>query len=207
MANSGSADNISSRERLLAAAKRLMAEEGYERVSTAAIARAAGTSESQLVRYFTSKPGLLEAIFDESWLLLNPKMAKIIAGSGTARDAVLKILSAMIRMFDRDPALAKLFFFEGRRVRGNAAGIQLSRGFQEFVALVVPLIDRGRKDGSFSKTLKPAVVTSALLGAAEGMIRDRLLTSPAAFRESDIRSVFEAVVSGLGPRPQRRRTR
>ncbi|TLZ28289.1 MAG: helix-turn-helix transcriptional regulator, partial [Gammaproteobacteria bacterium] len=65
------AEAASSRERLLSTAKRLMAEAGYERVSTAAIAREAGTSESQLVRNFGSKAGLLETIFDESWAPLN----------------------------------------------------------------------------------------------------------------------------------------
>lgn len=192
-------DNTSSRERLLAVAKRLMAENGYERVSTAAIAREAGTSESQLVRYFASKSGLLEAIFNESWVLLNPRIAQIVASSRTAREAVIKIFSAMMRMFDRDPALARLFFFEGRRVRGNDAGIVLSKGFQEFVARVVTLIERGQEDGSFNKGLKPVVVTSALLGSAEGMIRDRLLAPHAGYRESDIRLVFEAVVLALGP--------
>ena len=38
---------------------------------TASIAREAGSSESQLIRYFGGKAGLLEAIFNESWTALN----------------------------------------------------------------------------------------------------------------------------------------
>lgn len=193
----------SSRDRLLAAAKHLMAEEGYERVSTAAIAREAGTSESQLVRYFGTKAGLLETIFNESWAPLNPQLMQLVAGSTTAREATIAILSAMIGVFDRDPDLAKLLFFESRRLRGDNAEVQLSKGFLEFARLVLHLIERGQKDSSFSKALQPAAVASALLGAAEGMIRDRLLAvqqgqSP-SFPESQIRAVFEAIVSGLGP--------
>src|SRR3982751_1957287 len=60
-----------SRTRLLAAGKELFAREGYEQASTAAIAKAAGTSESQLMRYFGGKAGLLDAIFNESWAPLN----------------------------------------------------------------------------------------------------------------------------------------
>lgn len=193
----------SSRERLLAAAKHLMAEEGYERVSTAAIAREAGTSESQLVRYFGTKAGLLEAVFNESWAPLNPRITQLVAASPTARDAVIKILSAMIGVFDHDRDMARLLFFESRRLRGDNGEIHLSKGFQDFAALVVQLIGRGQNDGSFSKALKPSVVTSALLGAGEGMIRDRLLAvsqrKPSPFPESQIRAVFEAIVSGLGP--------
>jgi len=193
----------SSRDRLFAAAKRLMAEEGYERVSTAAIAREAGTSESQLVRYFSTKAGLLETIFNESWAPLNPELTQLVAASTTAREATLAILSAMINVFERDPDLAKLLFFESRRLRGNTAEVQLSKGFLDFAKLVVHLIERGQKDGGFSKTLQPIAVCSALLGATEGMIRDRLLATnqhqPPPFPESQIRAVFEAIISGLGP--------
>ena len=55
------ADNTqTSRSRLLNAGKSLFARNGYEQTSTAAIAREAGSSESQLIRYFGGKAGLLE---------------------------------------------------------------------------------------------------------------------------------------------------
>src|SRR6266513_2718894 len=148
-----------------------MAEAGYERVSTAAIAREAGTSESQLVRYFGSKAGLLETIFDESWAPLNPQIARLVAAAPTAREAMITVLSTMIGAFERDPELAKLLMFEGRRVRGDNAEVLITQGFRDFAKLVLSLIERGQKDGSFSTALKPQAMTSALLGAAEGMIR------------------------------------
>src|ERR1700694_1224912 len=106
------------RPRLLAAGKTLFARHGYEQASTAAIAREAGTSESQLVRYFDGKAGLLEAIFNESWRPLNEEVQKRIANSPDARDAVLGVLSAVTKAFGQDHELGFLFLFEGRRVRG-----------------------------------------------------------------------------------------
>jgi len=68
---------------------------------------------------------------------------------------------------------------------------------------VLSLIERGQKDGSFSTALKPQAMTSALLGAAEGMMRDRLLAAQhsgsSPFPDSQIRAVFGALVTGLGP--------
>ena len=46
---------LSSHDRILAAAKRLFASQGYEATSTMAIARLAGTSESQMMKHFGSK--------------------------------------------------------------------------------------------------------------------------------------------------------
>ncbi len=193
----------SSRERLLAAAKRLMAESGYERISTAAIARAAGTSESQLMRYFGSKAGLLEAIFNESWGPMNTRIGPLVAAAPGAREAMITILSTMIGVFERDPNLAKLLLFEGRRVRGDSAEILITQGFRDFGTLVSRLIQRGQREGGFSRALRPQAIASALLGAAEGMLRDRLVATqqrqPSPFPEAHMRAVFGALVSGLGP--------
>ncbi len=196
-------DAGSSRERLLGTGKRLIAGAGYERITTAAIAREAGSSESQLVRNFGSKTGLLEAIFDESWAPLNPQIARLVAAAPTAREAMIAVLSAMISAFERDPDLAKLLLFEGRRVRGDNAEVLITQGYRDFARLVVSLIERGQKDGSFSSALRPQAITSALLGASEGMMRDRLLAAqqnlPSPFPDSQIRAVFSALISGLKP--------
>src|SRR5918994_117186 len=68
------AQSSSSRDRLLQAAKRLFAAQGYEQTATSAIARAAGTSESQLLRYFGGKVGLLHALFEAAWEDLNRRV-------------------------------------------------------------------------------------------------------------------------------------
>ena len=196
------AEGAGSRQRLLEAAKHLMAEAGYERVSTATIARRAGSSESQLVRYFGSKAGLLETIFNDSWAPLNTLLPSLVAAAPTGAEAMITVLSSVISAFERDPDLAKLLLFEGRRVRGEHAEVLITQGFRDFAALVLRLIQRGQKDGSFSRALKPQAITSALLGAAEGMLRDRLVaaqqrhTSP--FPGTQIRAVFNALIRGLG---------
>ena len=60
-------EDLSSRDRLLHAGRELFTAVGFQEASTASIARQAGTSESQLVKHFTNKNGLLEAIFEDWW--------------------------------------------------------------------------------------------------------------------------------------------
>ena len=79
--------------RLLNAGKSLFAKNGYENTSTAAIAREAGSSESQLIRYFGGKAGLLEAIFNDSWTSLNAVVDDYIADTKHGREAILRLLS------------------------------------------------------------------------------------------------------------------
>jgi len=191
----------SSRMRLLAAAKRLMAQHGYEQASTAAIAREAATSESQLMRYFGGKAGLLDEVFNTLWRPLTENVQRLIAEASDAREAIEALLSTVITAFGEDHDLAYLFLFEGRRVRGSGPGISLSKGFVDFANLLHSLIRRGKRDGSVDATFDDNAAASALLGAAEGMIRDRLIAERSGqqkpFTETQIRSVFHAMLVGL----------
>ncbi|MDQ3283136.1 MAG: TetR/AcrR family transcriptional regulator [Acidobacteriota bacterium] len=189
--------------RLLNAGKTLFARNGYEQTSTAAIARESGSSESQLIRYFGGKAGLLEAIFNESWSSLNEYVQQHIEEATHGRDAIVRILSMMIQAFSRDHDIAFLFMFEGRRMRGGSHEVLLSKGFVQFLQVVDMLIQRGRDDGSFRTDIHPKVLCSAMLGCAEGMVRDRVLSArnhePDFFDDAAIVTTFTAMVNGLAP--------
>ena len=192
-----------SRVRLLNAGKMLFARNGYEQTSTAAIARESGSSESQLIRYFGGKAGLLEAIFNEAWSGLNEHVQRHVSDALHGRDAMIRILSLMIQAFSRDHDIAFLFLFEGRRMRGGSHEVLLSKGFVDFYRVVRELIDRGREDGSFRTDVEPAAMGSAMLGVAEGMLRDRVLAErlgrPEPFGDDDLVRTFTAMVNGLAP--------
>ena len=192
-----------SRMRLLSAGKMLFARNGYEQTSTAAIARESGSSESQLIRYFGGKAGLLEAIFNEAWSGLNETVQQSISEAAHGRDAMIRLLSLMIQAFSRDHDIAFLFLFEGRRMRGGSHEVLLSKGFVRFNQAVSMLIERGREDGSFRTDVQPQVLGSAMLGVAEGMLRDRVLAernhAPVTYDDAEIIRTFTAMVNGLAP--------
>ncbi len=190
-----------SRMRLLNAGKTLFARNGYEQTATSAIARESGSSESQLIRYFGGKAGLLEAIFNEAWSGLNESVQQQVAAAEHGRDAIIRILSLMIQAFSRDHDIAFLFLFEGRRMRGGSHEVLLSKGFVQFNQVVGMLIERGRQDGSFRTDVHPQVIGAAMLGVAEGMLRDRVLGernhTPVPYDDAEIIRTFTAMVNGL----------
>lgn len=192
---------MSAHDRLLAAGKTLFAENGYEATSTSSIASQAGTSESQLVRYFGGKAGLLEAIFNGGWDRLNQNIGSRVISASTGREAILVVLQTMSDAFHNDRELAKIFLFEGRRIRGAEHEVFISEGFVRFRELLHKLIRRGLADGSFKKQLPEAVVVSALIGCSEGMIRDRMVAAESGkledFSTGDIAKTVSAILEGL----------
>jgi AcrR family transcriptional regulator len=198
----------SSRDRLLRAAKRLFAAQGYEQTATSAIAREAGTSESQLMRYFGGKAGLLEAIFEEAWADLNERVKRVIEANEDSRTTLLNVFQTITAALARDGELAKLLLLEGRRLR-DGPRVRLSTGFTAFSEVARGLVRRGQVSRELDPTLDAAAVTSAIVGAAEGMIRDRLLARESGTRavaENEIRRTLDALLLGLAPERRSRVT-
>src|SRR5712691_2092365 len=88
----------SSHDRIREAAKALFAKQGYEATTTAAICRLAGTSQSQLIKHFTGKQGLLEAIFEYAWEQLNPAIHLFFVKNPSPTEK-LKIVLDMVLSF------------------------------------------------------------------------------------------------------------
>jgi AcrR family transcriptional regulator len=191
----------STKERLLASAKELFAQSGYELTSTAAIARHAGTSESQLVRHFGGKRGLLNAVFDDGWAALNAHLTKRLSKASDPIAAVETVLATIIESLHKDQHLAYLLLFEGRRIREPGLKLELSGGYQEFVALLLRLIRQAQKEELISGAIAPAALASALVGAAEGMIRDQMVAKltgqPQPFSRSQVTTVFGRMLRAM----------
>jgi AcrR family transcriptional regulator len=191
---------LSSRDRLLKAAKRLFAAQGYEQTATSAIARAAGTSESQLMRYFGGKVGLLEALFDAAWSELNLRVEKAAARHESARAAILGIIDTVVAALARDREQAMLFLFESRRLRGGSRRVRHSSGFTAFNERLKAIVRRGMAAREFNQELDATAVTAAVVGAAESMLRERVVArshGARVFGEREIRRTLDAMLGGL----------
>jgi AcrR family transcriptional regulator len=190
----------SSRDRILTAAKELFASRGYENTSTVAIARMASTSESQLMKHFGSKEGLLEAIFDQGW----ERMGEAVRGIhdlGSPEEKLLSLLDVVLNAFERDLELKELLLLEGRRIRKEGRMVLLTRGYQEFVNMVDSVLREMRAAGRLSSDTNPQAVRSALMGMLEGLLRDQMLAGrvgfPAAYTTQEIRKLFTSVLAAL----------
>ena len=191
----------SSERRLLEAGKRLFAAQGYENTTTSAIARAAGTSESQLVKYFGSKEGLLQRIFEDGWIQLGFVYAAASV-STTPLEGLRVIFELLIKMLTQDRELRDLLLFEGRRIRGKNSEILVSSGYYRLQDEVTKIMEGVLKDSPLAQKIRPRAVTSALIGMLESMLRDQAMSerhSGASDPSSDeIRTMFHLLSSSLG---------
>jgi AcrR family transcriptional regulator len=192
---------VSSHDRILLSAKRLFARSGYENTSTVAIAREAGTSESQLMKHFGSKQGLLIAIFDRGWTSIIDRVQST-QGSAAASERLFSALEAMVAELESDSDLKELAMLESRRVRKDNRDVLISRGFHQFAGIIDGLLGEMRNQGQVRTDVNLDAVRAALIGMTEGLLRDRVVAKRSELRAEygydDLKKVLEVVVASLG---------
>src|SRR5205085_531903 len=95
----------SSRDRLLRAGKTLFAERGYEATTTAAIAKSAGTSHSQLVKHFKDKQGVIGAILERAWQQLNSAVQLAIDRINNPLERLTLAVNMFLTTIEKDERL------------------------------------------------------------------------------------------------------
>jgi AcrR family transcriptional regulator len=191
----------SSHDRILAAAKRLFASQGYEATSTMAIARLAGTSESQMMKHFGSKEGLLEAILDQGWKSMGTALANI-SSMPAGTEKLMAMLGVVLDTLNRDPDLKELYLLEGRRIRREGRHVVLSAGYIEFVKMVDDVLKKMAAAGQLRTGISPDAVRSGIMGMAEGVMRDQVLARrrgefTAEYSDEEFKAVYAACLRGV----------
>jgi AcrR family transcriptional regulator len=151
------------------------------------------------MRYFGGKVGLLEALFEDAWQHLNTRVERALRTSTGHREPLLDAIQAVVSVLARDSDLATLLLFEGRRLRGDKPRPRIARGFVTFSDTIRRLVRQAQTAGDIDPALDTSAVTSALLGAAESLIRDRLVAKSGGgrgFAEREIRRTLDSMLGG-----------
>lgn len=186
-------------KRILEAAKSLFATKGYDLTTTAMIARQAGTSESQIIKYYENKEGVLVAVFNGAWSRITQQiepLRSIVAGA----DRLEAMVGVMLNFFRADPALQELILFEGRRIR-REGDLLLTSGYLSFVRIVDEALQEMQVAGHLRPELNIEATRSALIGMFEGMLRDQTVAArsnhPPQYSLQDMHVIFRTAMGAF----------
>jgi AcrR family transcriptional regulator len=182
------------------AAKRLFAHNGYENTSTVAIARDAGTSESQLMKHFGSKRGLLAVILDRGWNNIMVRVQAVPVNAAPV-DRLLRVLEAFVIELENDSDLKNLMVLESGRVRKDNRDVIVSTGFQQYAEVVAGALAEMRARGQISPDVNLEAVRAAFTGMTEGLLRDQVVAQRSEFHAEysldDMRKVIGSMLSAF----------
>ncbi len=97
-----------SREAVLDAAERLMAEQGYEAASVAALVEEAGIPASSIYHYFGSKEGVLLAVMERGAERFFAEVPDLDRRVGTQREHLTALVDVVTATLDRHPDFLRI---------------------------------------------------------------------------------------------------
>jgi AcrR family transcriptional regulator len=177
------------RERIVAAATRVISERGVTGATTKEIARAAGVSEGSLYNHFESKTALFGAAFGAVAAGIREAMGELAGsvGRGTVDGNLERLATAAIRFYREllpmaGPALADhdvtSWLRRGMPVRG--AGPIMGQ------LALVGYLEAERDAGRLAPTAQPGLIAAALLGACLQHAFTSILTEPAVMASASM---------------------
>ncbi len=183
------------RERILAAARRLVAEGGLREAQIAAVASAAGVSAGLIYRYFKSKGELFVEVLDFAVKHEIEILTSIVKGRGSARDRLHAAVESFTRRALEGPNLAYAFIAEPAEAEVDRARIRARKKFGD---LFKAILKEGIAAGEFAQQdidITAACIVGAYTEALVGPIGPS--RTGAKDREKLIQSISEFCVRAV----------
>ncbi len=185
----------SARERILAAAGDLFAEQGFDGVSVADIAASCGTSTGLVYYHFKDKAALYESVVREGLHLLEATAIRTLNGDGRPTDRITDFVSAYMVLLEGQPALMRLLIRSVTDVSTPPPGHVLMRSATTIDRLQA-VIDEGIACGEFRDTDSHLAAT-ALFALVNTLITARVLETPLGQDPGEPVEVRAAFMTGL----------
>jgi AcrR family transcriptional regulator len=186
------ADN---RNRILLAARHLIAQGGFREASIAAVAGEVGLSIGAIYRYFPSKADLFVELLTEAVSREVQILRAIIDGPGSATDRLRAAVESFASRALKGPHLAYAFIIEPTETEVEAARILCRRQFSD---LFREILRQGIQAGEFPRQsidLSAACIVGAV---TEALVRPVAPTARPAHSRQLIRAIADVCVRAAG---------
>jgi TetR/AcrR family transcriptional regulator, fatty acid metabolism regulator protein len=189
------------RGRILAAAVRVFARDGYHTSRVGDIAEEAGVAHGLLYHYFPSKEQVLATVFRENWAVLLEAFRRIAESPEPAEEKLRGIAKALLRSWRIDPDLVTVMVREVARsphLQGQVDEIG------EAFLTIERVIAQGQAAGELRDDVEPRLASWIFYGGLEEILTGWVLGQLPDGEEEVARAertVVDVVCAGLVARP------
>ena len=154
------------RERLLKAAIKVFARDGFYKAKVEDIAREASVATGTTYLYFENKDDLLISIFDEEMTPIIEQVKKEMQDKETGRDKIKAFLVSHFKVVESNPDLALLLEVELRQSSKFLHSYSGTR-FKEYLDVVGEAFEEGQRTGEFRADVHPSIFKQFIFGGMD----------------------------------------
>ena len=186
------------RERIINSAKKLFAEQGYQKTTIVDISKRAGLSEAALYEYFQGKEALLLMIPD-LWVseLVRDLEEQLFGVKGTV-NKLRKYLWWYMRRVEQSPLDAKIVYLF-LKTNANFLNTEVYSNVKHFYSYLIDIFEEGRKNGEMKADLNPRAARDIVVGTMDHIINRWLLKDRSYSLFDDLESIFDLMVCAFKP--------
>jgi len=184
------------KNRIIESAKKLFAEQGYQKTTVVDISKQAGLSEAALYEYFQGKEDLLLAIPD-LWVsdLLADVQGQLFGIKG-AINKLRKYLWWNLRRIEQAPLDAKIVYLF-LKTNANFMNTPVYANVRDLYAHLLNIFEEGQKTGEMKAGMNPYAARDIFVGTMDHIVTRWLLKDMSYSLFENLDSVFDLMVSAF----------
>lgn len=156
-------------QRILEAAIKVFAEQGFFQSTIAQIAREAGVADGTIYLYFKNKDDILVQFFNYKAKLVFDGFREEVNKADNAVDKLRNLIRRHLAEFQRDRNMAILYQFETHQ-SSRLAEEQIKEMSNMYLDIVAEIMEQGQQEGLIRKNLYLSLVKRFILGAVDEVI-------------------------------------
>jgi len=192
--------------RILEAAIKIFAEQGFFQSTISQIAKEAGVADGTIYLYFKNKDDILVNFFSFKTKQIFDRFREDVKGAENALEKLRKLVFRHLDEFQRDRNMAVVYQVE---IHQNSRLVekQLKEMSKMYLNIVTEIVEQGQQEGTIRKELYVGLVKRYILGAIDEVINTWLHSE----REYDLVSMADPLVDlyirGIGSFKETNRNR
>ena len=197
---SGRSKNNDKYHRILNAAVKVFAEQGFFQSTVSQIAREAGVADGTIYLYFKNKEDILVNFFSYKTKQVFDGFREVLKKHDNAMDKLLNLVRRHLEVFQDDLNMAIVYRAETRQ-SSRLIEKQIREMSKMYLDLVGEIVEQGQEEGSIRKDLYFRLVKQFIMGAVDDVINTWVLSKGKYELVSMADPLVDLLVRGLGNNP------
>jgi TetR/AcrR family fatty acid metabolism transcriptional regulator len=186
----------STKNRIIASAKKLFADQGYQKTTIMDISRQAGLSDAALYEYFNGKEDLLLTIPDLWVSELIQDLEGQLFGIKGAVNKLRKFLWWYCRRVEEAPLDAKIVYLH-LKTNAKFMNTDVYSNVKVLYSYLLDIFEQGRQDGEIRQEVDSRIARSIFIGTMEHIITLWLLRDRSYSLFENLEETFEIMINAF----------
>ena len=188
-------------QRILEAAIKVFAEQGFFQSTIAQVAREAGVADGTIYLYFKNKDDILVQFFDYKTKQVFDGFREAVDRGDNAVEKLRNLVRRHLAEFQRDRNMAILYQSETHQ-SFRMAEEQIKAMSNMYLDIVAEIVEQGQQEGSIRKDLYLSLVKRFILGAVDEVINTWIHSGGHYDLVSMADPLVDLFIEGVGSRKQ-----